>query len=119
MRFYEHELTKSVCKSVCKTPKSLIYNQYRGDGRTRTAVQTTHKAAFYTLILPLVVGERLPEDGLPLTYPLRLDGDSEELPRASGFNDTPEPGHNRLKARRDTRRPAALADSIKLSDLVD
>ena len=89
-----------------------------GDGRTRTAVQTTHKAAFYTLILPLVVGQRLPEDGPPLTYPLRLNGDSEALPRASGLDDTPEPGHNRLKARRDTRRPAALADSIKLSDLV-
>ena len=27
-----------------------------GDGRSRTAVQTTYQTAFYTLILPLVVG---------------------------------------------------------------
>ena len=102
-----------------KCPSGHLRGRLSGDGRTRTAVQTTHKAAFYTLILPLVVGQGLPEDGLPLTYPLCLNGDSEALPRASGLDDTPEPGHNRLKARRDTRRPAALADSIKLNDLVD
>ena len=43
-----------------------------GDGRSRTAVQTTHPAAFYTLILPLVVGRGLPEGGLTEAYPLSL-----------------------------------------------
>lgn len=33
MRFYKQERTKCVCKSVCKTSKSLIFNQYCGDGR--------------------------------------------------------------------------------------
>ena len=74
MRFYEHELTKSVCKSVCKTSKSLIYNQYRGDGRTRTAVQTPYQIAFYTFIRPLIVGSRMPDGGLTGTYPLSLGG---------------------------------------------
>ena len=45
---------------------------FRGDGRSRTAVQTTHPAAFYTLILPLVVGRGLPEGGLTEAYPLNL-----------------------------------------------
>ena len=62
---------------------------FRGDGRARTAVQTTHKRAFYTLIRPLIVGDGLPEGGLPEAYPLRLSEDSEELPHASGLNDTP------------------------------
>ena len=72
--------------------KSLSENSerdFRGDGRTRTAVQTTHKRAFYTLIRPLIVGDRLPEGGPPEAYPLRLSEDSEELPHASGLNDTP------------------------------
>ena len=43
-----------------------------GDGRTRTAVQANHQKGFYMLILPLVVGNRLPADGLPETYPLGL-----------------------------------------------
>jgi len=43
-----------------------------GDGRSRTAVQTTHPAAFYTLILPLVVGRGLPEGGPAAAYPLSL-----------------------------------------------
>ena len=45
---------------------------FRGDGRSRTAVQTTYPAAFYTLILPLVVGDGLPEGGLTEAYPLDL-----------------------------------------------
>ena len=45
---------------------------FSGDGRTRTAVQTPHQAAFYTLILPLVVGTGLPEDGPSSAYPLNL-----------------------------------------------
>ena len=43
-----------------------------GDGRTRTAVQTPHQAAFYTLILSLVVGLHLPEDRPMQAYPLNL-----------------------------------------------
>ena len=45
-----------------------------GDGRTRTAVQTPHQRAFYTLSLPLVFDLGLPEDWLPKTYPLNLSG---------------------------------------------
>ena len=43
-----------------------------GDGRTRTAVQTPHQAAFYTLSFPLFVGRGLPENGPPEAYPLGL-----------------------------------------------
>lgn len=45
---------------------------FSGDGRSRTAVQTTRQEAFYTLSRPLVVGRGLPEDGLTEAYPLRL-----------------------------------------------
>ena len=45
-----------------------------GDGRTRTAVQTPHQRAFYTLSLPLVFDERLPGDRLSCAYPLNLNG---------------------------------------------
>ena len=45
-----------------------------GDGRSRTAVQTSHQVAFYTFIRPLVVGPGLPEGGLTLAYPLGLGG---------------------------------------------
>jgi len=43
-----------------------------GDGRTRTAVQTKSQWAFYTLILPLIVGTDQPEGGQIGTYPLSL-----------------------------------------------
>ena len=46
---------------------------FSGDGRTRTAVQTTHRVAFYTFILPLIVGRCLPEGGPARAYPLGLD----------------------------------------------
>ena len=46
---------------------------FSGDGRSRTAVQTTCREAFYTLILPLVVGRGMPEGGLSEAYPLGLD----------------------------------------------
>ena len=46
-----------------------------GDGRTRTAVQTPHRAAFYTLSLTLVFDQELPSDRPLKTYPLRLGGD--------------------------------------------
>ena len=45
---------------------------FSGDGRSRTAVQTTRQEAFYTFSRPLVVGRGLPEDGLTEAYPLRL-----------------------------------------------
>ena len=45
-----------------------------GDGRTRTAVQTPHQAAFYTLSLALVFDLGLPSDRLPEAYPLDLSG---------------------------------------------
>ena len=45
-----------------------------GDGRTRTAVQTPHQAAFYTLSLPLIFDDELPADGLLKAYPLGLGG---------------------------------------------
>ena len=45
---------------------------FSGDGRSRTAVQTTRQEAFCTLSRPLVVGRGLPEDGLTEAYPLRL-----------------------------------------------
>ena len=44
-----------------------------GDGRTRTAVQTPHQAAFYMLILPLVFVRDMPEDGLVAAYLLKLN----------------------------------------------
>ena len=45
---------------------------FSGDGRTRTAVQTPHQAAFYTLISPLIVGLGLPMNGPSWAYPLGL-----------------------------------------------
>ena len=45
---------------------------FSGDGRTRTAVQTPHQAAFYTFSLSLVVGWQMPEDRPVPAYPLSL-----------------------------------------------
>ncbi len=42
-----------------------------GDGRSRTAVQTKSQIAFYTLILSLVVGPKLPKGRPPRAYPLK------------------------------------------------
>ena len=47
-----------------------------GDGRTRTAVQTPHRVAFYTLIRPLVFVYNLPEGGPDAAYRLGL-GDTQ------------------------------------------
>ena len=47
---------------------------FSGDGRSRTAVQTTPQRAFYTLIPPLVVDLGLPKDGPAGAYPLNLGG---------------------------------------------
>ena len=46
------------------THNSLIHNVNCGDGRGRTAVQTSHQIAFYTFIRPLIVGSGLPDGGL-------------------------------------------------------
>ena len=43
---------------------------FSGDGRSRTAVQTSSRRAFYTLIPPLVFDRGLPEDGPAAAYPL-------------------------------------------------
>ena len=37
---------------------------FSGDGRGRTAGQTSHQIAFYTFIRPLIVGSGLPDGGL-------------------------------------------------------
>ena len=55
-------------KCLSGTPRGI----FSGDGRTRTAVQTPHQAAFYTLSFPLFVGRGLPENGPPEAYPLGL-----------------------------------------------
>ena len=47
---------------------------FSGDGRSRTAVQTSHQIAFYTFIHPLIVGSGLPNGGLTGAYPLSLGG---------------------------------------------
>ena len=47
---------------------------FSGDGRTRTAVQTPYQVAFYTFILPLIVGDGMPGGGLTEAYPLSLGG---------------------------------------------
>ena len=94
----------------------MNYREFCGDGRTRTAVQTPHQAAFYMLIRPLVVGNGLPEGGLTEAYPLDLGGGQESRPRASGLNDTPGSEHNRPKVRGILVGGAALASRIKLID---
>ena len=58
------------CHTVLKV--STVSKLDSGDGRTRTAVQTPHQAAFYTLSFPLFVGRGLPENGPPEAYPLGL-----------------------------------------------
>ena len=54
--------------------KPTLFSSYSicGDGRTRTAVQTPHQAAFYMFSLALVFDQGLPSDGLPGAYPLGL-----------------------------------------------
>ena len=59
-----------LCKILAVSPLWT----FSGDGRSRTAVQTSHQVAFYTFIHPLVVGPGLPEGGLTLAYPLGLGG---------------------------------------------
>jgi len=65
-----------ICRDISDVIDSqMIENQLIcGDGRTRTAVQTSLQAAFYTLILPLFFDRGLPEGGRTLAYPLCLGG---------------------------------------------
>ena len=59
---------------LCKILVISLLRTFSGDGRSRTAVQTSHQVAFYTFIRPLVVGPGLPDGGLTLAYPLGLGG---------------------------------------------
>lgn len=61
-------------KIMRKSCNQLIVSLICGDGRTRTAVQTPHQAAFYTLSLPLFFDARLPGDRPSCAYPLSLSG---------------------------------------------
>ena len=47
-----------------KVQPQLNLFSVRGDGQNRTAVQTSHQRAFYTLSLPLVFDSGLPVDRL-------------------------------------------------------
>ena len=62
---------------------------FSGDGRTRTAVQTLYPIAFYTFILPLLVGNGMPEDGLVRNLSSESWRALKESTRASGLDDTP------------------------------
>ena len=62
---------------------------FSGDGRTRTAVQTLYPIAFYTFILPLLVGNGMPEDGLVRNLSSGSWRALKESTRASGLDDTP------------------------------
>ena len=90
-----------------------------GDGRTRTAVQTTHQEAFYTLSLSLIVGPKLPEGRPPQAYPLDLGGALEEWLRASGLDDAPDLPWTGLKDRGTYVGEAALASRINAFSLGD
>ena len=59
-----------LCKILAISPLWI----FSGDGRSRTAVQTSHQIAFYTFIHPLIVGSGLPNGGLTGAYPLSLGG---------------------------------------------
>ena len=67
-------ISNIVFEIVFNTHNSLIISLNCGDGRTRTAVQTPHQTAFYTLSLTLVFVQELPSDRLPKAYPLNLSG---------------------------------------------
>ena len=60
-----------------------------GAGRTRTAVQTPHQTAFYTLILPLIVGVEVPEDGLDAPLAFGAWRSLKASLRAACLDDTP------------------------------
>ena len=49
---------------LCKILVISSLRTFSGDGRSRTAVQTSHQIAFYTFIRPLIVGSGLPDGGL-------------------------------------------------------
>lgn len=49
---------------LCKILEISPLWTFSGDGRSRTAVQTSHQIAFYTFIRPLIVGPGLPDGGL-------------------------------------------------------
>lgn len=59
-------------KFARKLRNHLKHNINCGDGRTRTAVQTSHPRAFYTFIPSLIVGTGLLKDKPSGTYLLKL-----------------------------------------------
>ena len=67
-------ISNIVFEIVFNTYNSLIISLNCGDGRTRTAVQTPHQTAFYTLSLTLVFDLELPPDRPLKAYPLNLNG---------------------------------------------
>ena len=67
-------ISNIVFEIVFNTHNSLIISLNCGDGRTRTAVQTPHQTAFYTLSLTLIFDRELPSDRPFTAYPLRLGG---------------------------------------------
>ena len=75
------------CHTVLKV--STVSKVDSGDGRTRTAVQTLYPIAFYTFILPLLVGNGMPEDGLVRNLSSGSWRALKESTRASGLDDTP------------------------------
>ena len=72
-----------------KCPSEYLRGIFGGDGRTRTAVQTPYPIAFYTFILPLLVGNGMPEDGLVRNLSSESWRALKESTRASGLDDTP------------------------------
>lgn len=64
-----------MCLELCLIGLIICKSTYiRGDGRSRTAVQTPYQVAFYTLIRPLIFDPGVPEGELTGTYPLGLGG---------------------------------------------
>ena len=71
---FPHEEAQLRGADIRKGSDRKLIGPFCGDGRTRTAVQTPHQTAFYTLSLTLVFDQGLPSDGLPKAYPLNLSG---------------------------------------------
>ena len=71
---YKNEKCNIDMFNIALKPQSNWVSLSCGDGRTRTAVQTPHQRAFYTLSLAFVFDQGLPSDRPPKAYPLCLNG---------------------------------------------
>ena len=71
---YKEKIVPFERLELCKILSISPLWTFSGDGRSRTAVQTSHQIAFYTFIHPLIVGSGLPNGGLTGAYPLSLGG---------------------------------------------